>query len=71
MKRKVVQLTQFSKSVDNLLKKRLLLLEDFDAFQKELTDNPEKGDMIIGTGGVRKARLKSSSQGKSGGFRVC
>src|SRR5437762_1932738 len=71
MKRKVIQLTQFSKSVDSLLKKRLLLLEDFDAFQKELAENPEKGDMVAGTSGIRKVRLKSSSRGKSGGFRVC
>lgn len=29
------------------------------------------GDVIQGTGGVRKTRLKSASKGKSGGFRVC
>jgi hypothetical protein len=29
------------------------------------------GDMIQGTGGVRKTRLRSASKGKSGGFRVC
>ncbi|MBS4167244.1 hypothetical protein NEOC65_002350 [Neochlamydia sp. AcF65] len=26
---------------------------------------------MIGSGGIRKARLKSTSKGKSGGFRVC
>jgi mRNA-degrading endonuclease RelE of RelBE toxin-antitoxin system len=71
MKRKIIQLTHFSKTVDNLLKKRQLLSEDFNVFQKELAENPEMGDMVAGTGGVRKARLKSSGRGKSGGFRVC
>jgi mRNA-degrading endonuclease RelE of RelBE toxin-antitoxin system len=71
MKRKIIQLTQFSKTVDSLLKKRQLLSEDFNIFQKELAENPEMGDVVAGTGGVRKARLKSSSHGKSGGFRVC
>jgi hypothetical protein len=27
--------------------------------------------VITGTGGIRKARLKSASKGKSHGFRVC
>jgi hypothetical protein len=36
-----------------------------------LAENPSLGDMISGTGGVRKTRLKSSSRGKRGGFRVC
>ena len=71
MKRKVIQLTQFSKSIDNLLKKRQLLIEDFDLFQKDLAENPEMGDVVAGTNGIRKVRLKSSSRGKSGGFRVC
>ncbi len=29
------------------------------------------GDLVIGTNGVRKTRLKSASRGKSGGSRVC
>jgi hypothetical protein len=36
-----------------------------------LAENPEMGDVIQGTGGVRKTRLKSASKGKRGGFRVC
>lgn len=71
MKRKIIQSKQFKKIIDGLLKKRHLLLEDFDDFQKKLVEFPEMGDLIIGTGGIRKARLKSASGGKSGGFRVC
>ena len=48
-----------------------LLQEDYDLLKRELAENPEKGDLLTGTGGVRKVRLKSSSKGKSGGFRVC
>ena len=48
-----------------------MTLEDFEDFKKNLTENPEQGDMIPGTGGIRKTRLKSVSKGKRGGFRVC
>lgn len=69
--RKIIETRSFSKEVESLVKKRLLSLEDFAEFKKELSDNPEKGSLIVGTGGVRKTRLKSPSKGKSGGFRVC
>jgi len=48
-----------------------LLEEDFNLFERHLIEYPESGDLIIGTGGIRKIRLKSLSGGKSGGFRVC
>lgn len=32
--------------------------------------NPEAGDLMQGTGGVRKARLAGRGKGKSGGFRI-
>jgi hypothetical protein len=68
---KIIQTKQFSKIIDDFLKKRQLLLNDFVDFQRKLTEYPEAGDIVIGTGGVRKIRLKSASGGKSGGFRVC
>jgi mRNA-degrading endonuclease RelE of RelBE toxin-antitoxin system len=71
MKTKIIQSKQFSKTIDGLLKKRQLLLEDFNDFQRKLVEFPEVGDIITGTGGVRKTRLKSASSGKSGGFRIC
>ncbi len=70
-KRKIIQTRNFAKAVDGFLKKRLLLNKDFDSFKKELTKNPKLGDVISGTNGIRKIRLKSFSKGKSGGFRVC
>ena len=35
-----------------------------------LAENPEAGDEIVGTGGVRKLRFASGNKGKSGGVRV-
>lgn len=32
--------------------------------------DPESGDVLQGTGGVRKARLAGRGKGKSGGYRI-
>jgi len=52
--------------------KKLLTEDDLREFQNELIENPKKGDVIQGTGGLRKARIKSSKRqkGKRGGNRV-
>jgi hypothetical protein len=71
MKRIIIQIKLFSREINTLLKKRSLLLKDFDDFKDELAKNPGLGDLIVGTAGCRKIRLKSSSKGKSGGFRIC
>jgi len=44
----------------------------FRAFQNALLKNPEAGDMIEGTGGLRKVRHADPrrGKGKSGGLRV-
>ncbi len=46
--------------------------EDFRALQIELMDNPEKGDVVEGTGGLRKLRRPDPKRGKGkrGGLRV-
>ncbi len=38
--------------------------------QLELIAQPEKGDLIQGTGGLRKIRMATGGQGKSGSVRV-
>jgi hypothetical protein len=38
--------------------------------QVELTSQPEKGDLIQGTGGLRKIRMATGGQGKCGSVRV-
>ncbi len=56
----------------NFTEKLRTLVEDeiYRTFQNELQNNPEKGDLIRGAGGVRKARLRLAGRGKSGGARV-
>lgn len=46
--------------------------EDYRAFQNELLDNPEKGDLIQGLNGLRKIRMSDSkrNKGKRGGIRA-
>src|SRR5262249_22505978 len=56
-----------------LFTRQLLELVDDDAyrrFQDELAGNPQKGPLVRGTGGLRKARMGFSGRGKSGGARV-
>jgi len=38
--------------------------------ENELLQNPDKGDLIQGTGGFRKIRMKLPGRGKSAGARV-
>jgi hypothetical protein len=44
--------------------------DEYTEFQKHLADNPTAGDVIKGTGGLRKVRWKVDGKGKSGGVRV-
>jgi hypothetical protein len=69
--RRVVEVTGFSRKIDQFLSERKVLKEDFDNLKKSLAKDPEGGALIPGTGGVRKIRLKSATKGKRGGFRVC
>jgi hypothetical protein len=43
---------------------------EYQVLQRELAENPEKGDVIQGAGGARKVRMALGSQGKRGGARV-
>lgn len=38
--------------------------------EKELIENPLKGDLIKNSGGFRKIRMAGKGKGKSGGYRV-
>lgn len=46
--------------------------DEFAAFQQALLANPEAGDLIQGTGGLRKVRWADSTnhRGKRGGARI-
>jgi mRNA-degrading endonuclease RelE of RelBE toxin-antitoxin system len=71
MKIRIVSNTKFDNTIESLVNERKLLRKDFEDFKRELAENPARGVIVTGTGGVRKIRLKSASKGKSGGFRVC
>ena len=55
----------FTRSADGVLTEA-----EVTAIEDELLRNPEAGDIIPGTGGVRKIRAAISGRGKRGGARV-
>jgi len=57
---------------ESFLKKasRLLPKEEKGNLILYLSEHPSGGDLIQGTGGIRKLRWAKGSKGKSGGFRV-
>lgn len=48
----------------------LLADEEYREMQYALLENPERGDIIRGGGGIRKLRFAVQGRGKSGGVRV-
>ena len=48
----------------------LLSDDEYRALQNTLVENPERGDIIKGGGGIRKLRHAVQGRGKSGGVRV-
>ena len=44
--------------------------EEQDQIVDVLADNPTIGDVLEGTGGVRKFRFATAGRGKSGGVRI-
>jgi hypothetical protein len=48
----------------------LLADDEYRELQNELVENPERGDLIKGGGGIRKLRYAARGRGKSGGIRV-
>ncbi len=45
--------------------------EEYTALQEHLCEIPESGDLVRGSGGVRKLRWARAGTGKSGGVRIC
>lgn len=66
MRRIFIELPPFRRFLDSTRDGQLLLKE----IQESLLESPEQGDVISGTGGLRKMRHGSSNKGKSGGHRV-
>ena len=66
MRYEFIESSLFTQTVHDYLSE-----EDYRAFQLYLLDNPEAGDVVRGSGGVRKVRWARPGAGKSGGVRVC
>jgi hypothetical protein len=50
--------------------KQIATDEELRELQKTLIESPDKGDIIQKTGGLRKVRMATGNQGKSGSARV-
>lgn len=61
----IVETTVFTKLIS-----RLMDDDQYCELQELLIENPEIGDLIQGSGGLRKIRWKLAGQGKRGGVRV-
>lgn len=44
--------------------------EEWQVVERALLDNPRAGDLVAGTGGVRKLRVAFAGRGKSGSART-
>lgn len=44
--------------------------DEYRGFQTYLLQRPDAGDIVKGTGGVRKVRWAAAGKGKSGGVRI-
>jgi hypothetical protein len=44
--------------------------DEYSALQKYMVKNPKSGDLIQGTGGIRKLRWSHNKKGRRGGVRV-
>ena len=43
---------------------------EYSSLQTELASKPETGDIILGSGGIRKLRWSGKGKGKRGGLRI-
>jgi len=72
VRRLFVESRGLSADRDRLERAGELTLEDILALEQEILANPEVGDLVPGTGGLRKVRLgqRQVRRGKRGGLRV-
>ena len=61
----IIETSIFTRQIDNLLD-----AHEYRLLQIELYHRPGTGDIIPGSGGIRKMRWGLGSQGKRGGLRI-
>ncbi|ATW33679.1 type II toxin-antitoxin system RelE/ParE family toxin [Candidatus Williamhamiltonella defendens] len=60
-----IETTMFTRQI-----KQIATDDELKELQKELIESPDKGDLIQKTGGLRKIRMATGNQGKSGSVGV-
>ena len=61
----IVETTIFTRLIQELMSD-----DEYKELQEALVSRPDLGDLIKGSGGIRKARWNLEGTGKSGGVRV-
>ena len=61
----IIETSVFTKQISSLLKD-----DEYRALQNYIVEIPNSGDLIKGSGGIRKLRWQSSGHGKRGGARI-
>ena len=61
----LIETQTFTKQIRTLVNE-----EQYRKFQVTLAENPSRGSIIKGSGGIRKTRIATTGKGKSGGARV-
>ena len=61
----IIETTVFTKKITSLLND-----EEYRVLQNVLVEMPGSGDIIRGSGGIRKIRWSASGRGKRGGARI-
>ena len=62
---KIIETPIFTRIVESLLTD-----EEYRLLQSKLVNSPEFGNVIPGSGGLRKIRWRTEARGKRGGIRV-
>jgi len=62
---RIIETSTFTKRVQEILSE-----EEYRLFQIKLIGDPEAGNIIQGSGGIRKIRWAGSGRGKRGGSRI-
>ena len=72
MRRCFVESRGFSADRERLERAGEITVEDLVSLEQDILANPEVGDLVPGTGGLRKVRLgqRRVRRGKRGGLRV-
>ena len=62
---RIIETSTFTKRVEEILSE-----EEYGLFQIKLIGDPKAGNIIQGSGGIRKIRWSGSGRGKRGGSRI-